>query len=154
MQDAANSGAAASGAEAQEQPAAAGAAPETAAWDPMRFLPSTLVEMDDGNGAEADSGPLMPLDRKVSCSADFPIHGRLSHLKVISGPQGIHCLPVACADSVVSSPYHAKAVFMCSMAQLCLFLPFTWPGDLEVLQEVLTQARQLQSFVTEFEDLS
>ncbi|EIE19202.1 hypothetical protein COCSUDRAFT_59686 [Coccomyxa subellipsoidea C-169] len=65
LHDAANSGAAASGAEAQEQPAAAGAAPETAAWDPMRFLPSTLVEMDDGNGAEADSGPLMPLDRKA-----------------------------------------------------------------------------------------
>lgn len=81
MQDAANSGAAASGAEAQEQPAAAGAAPETAAWDPMRFLPSTLVEMDDGNGAEADSGPLMPLDRKVSCSADFPIHGKAVSLE-------------------------------------------------------------------------
>ena len=48
---------------AQEQAPAAAAATEEASWDPMRFLPSTLVDLDDNDGA--DAGPLMPLDRKV-----------------------------------------------------------------------------------------
>lgn len=70
VQEAVGSGGApGGGAEAaQEQSAAApaaAAAPEEAAWDPMRYLPSTLVDIDDGDAAEAAGGPLMPLDRRV-----------------------------------------------------------------------------------------